>query len=213
MDLKKDITQLNDVFYHGTTSNHIESLANNVRLDICNPQTDFSQGFYLTSNLEQARKWAFRKEREHNLRELGKQKQHSQYIPHIVKGVVLYYKVDTTALKILNNLHFDKHCLEWANFVYANRSYNSTDLLNNKDAKFDVVYGPVADGKFIMGLTQERDEGIIGLEDYLEGIINLKYLEKGYDQLSIHTPRALECIKYEKVVLTHVYPSQKTRVR
>ncbi len=44
--------------YHGTSSAHYESLISGVDLRSCKKRTDFGQGFYLTSNFNQASKHA-----------------------------------------------------------------------------------------------------------------------------------------------------------
>lgn len=211
MSLVQSISHLPNILYHGTTSNHIKNINSNIDLSICSPQTDFSKGFYLTSNLEQARKWADKKEKEYNLFELGRAKRDPDYIPEIVKGVVIYFNVDLEGLCSLNGMHFQECTPRWSNFVYANRSGKSIHELNtelndfhNRNAFWDYVYGPLGDGS-IMGLTYAVDDGEISLAQFYQAIQNDEYIKNQYDQLSIHTKEALDFIHYNKVVLTHAY--------
>ncbi|WML54321.1 DUF3990 domain-containing protein [Neobacillus sp. PS3-12] len=211
MSLVQTIDKLPNTLYHGTTSNHVKNIASRIDLNACMPQTDFSKGFYLTSNFEQAKVWAEKKEKAHNIIELGKAKRDSDYIPDIVKGVIVHFDVDLEGLSFLNGLHFPKCTPRWANFVYANRSEKSIYELelelqdfNNRELTWDYVYGPLGDGS-IMGLTYKVDDGEMTLKEFYQEIQNDKYIENKYDQLSLHTRSALEFIEYKKVVLTHAY--------
>jgi hypothetical protein len=215
MSVVKTISDLPNVLYHGSTSNHVKSIKSSIDLNSCSPQTDFNKGFYLTSNLDQARRWAFKKEKSHNLLELGRAKRDPDYTPDLVKGVIIYFDVDLNGLKLLNGLEFPTCTKRWSNFIYANRSDKSLFELDveiadfhNRNSSWDYVYGPLGDGT-IMGLTFAVDDGEMTLTEFNHAIQNEEYIENGYDQLSIHTKKALDFIHYKKVVLPHEYKSRK----
>ncbi|ULJ60961.1 DUF3990 domain-containing protein [Wielerella bovis] len=83
---------------------------------------DFGYGFYLTSSLQQAQKWA---KLVHRRRAQG--------LP-----IVNIYQFDKAqAVNHLNILHFQAANADWLNFVVRNRKGQNTEM-------FDLVIGPVA---------------------------------------------------------------------
>ena len=111
---------------------------------------DFGKGFYLTSSLEQAVKWAKRNMRINNLD----------------KGYVSIYEFDEKALiktKVFSNANRD-----WLQFVVDNRLQKK---LNNE---FDLIVGPVADDQAYNTIILYED-GIID-EDYaIRKLMSEKY--------------------------------------
>lgn len=108
---------------------------------------DFGPGFYTTSDLEQASKWA---ERTSRIRKAG-------------SPLVSVYEVDEDRVSELKALTFDAPDKEWLRFVAANRRR----LI--EDDGWDVVSGPVANDQtmptlmlFLDGLLTE-DEAIARL--------------------------------------------------
>ncbi len=111
----------------------------NVRIDsislaMCRPYKDFGRGFYLTDIKEQAERMAVR-------------------VARIYGGtpVVNSYEIEDDFRDIpdLRIKDFGEQTTEeWAKFVMNNRSRAFTDEksdLCNKDNKYDIVIGPVAD--------------------------------------------------------------------
>ena len=128
---------------------------------------DFGKGFYLTSSLEQAVKWAKRNMRINNLD----------------KGYVSIYEFDEKALiktKVCSNANRD-----WLQFVVDNRLQKK---LNNE---FDLIVGPVADDQAYNTIILYED-GIID-EDYA---IRKLMSEKLHDQYLFRTQKALSYLKY-----------------
>ena len=128
---------------------------------------DFGKGFYLTSSLEQAVKWAKRNMRINNLD----------------KGYVSIYEFDEKALiktKVFSNANRD-----WLQFVVDNRLQKK---LNNE---FDLIVGPVADNQAYNTIILYED-GIID-EDYA---IRKLMSEKLHDQYLFRTQKALSYLKY-----------------
>ena len=78
---------------------------------------------------------------------------------------------------------------EWAQFVMNNRSREFQEIkseLCNKDNKYDIVIGPVADDNMALLFRQYENE-IIDFETLLRGII----YKKASSQYSFHTEKVL----------------------
>lgn len=146
-------------------------------LERLNNKTDFGRGFYTTTNLEQAKKWV--KIKEKRLLEKGNTQKVEKYIN-------IYEYTENPNLNILD---FEEATEAWLKFVYTNRVSN--DLTH----EYDIVKGPVANDNLYQALEGYED-GIYTME---ETIRRLKtYLLA--DQISFHTQKALECIKYIETI-------------
>ena len=88
---------------------------------------DFAVGFYLTSDFEQARKWAIRTT---NIRKTG-------------QPMVSVFEVDKISLQQLKLLTFETANKDWLRFVAANRTGTPAD------AEYDIIIGPVANDQAI----------------------------------------------------------------
>lgn len=174
----KEFNRLEKTLYHGTNSKHYESLFKGVSLGECNNQTDFGKGFYLTTKFFQASKHA---------------RNRSGFSG---EPIVFVYEVDLRALRQYREKIFRKMDMDWAEFVYLNRSER-----HHYDHDYDYVFGGVADGS-IEDLVEELDEMNVApkspeLQYFYESIAKFDY-----DQLSIHNQDifAYNIIKLTKVV-------------
>ena len=82
---------------------------------------------------------------------------------------------------------------EWARFVMNNRSRAFTDMKNvlcNKDNKYDIVIGPVADDNMALLFRQYENE-IIDFETLVKGMI---YKETS-SQYSFHTEKSVKLLR------------------
>ena len=82
---------------------------------------------------------------------------------------------------------------EWAKFVMNNRSRiftNVKDTLCNKDNKYDIVIGPVADDDMAL-LFRQYENKIIDFETLLKGMI----YKKTSSQYSFHTEKSIELLR------------------
>ena len=106
------------ILYHGSNTD-IEK----IDLNICHPNKDFGQGFYLTDIQEQAEQMAIRRTR----------------ITGEGSPIVSKFNFDEELLSTnkLNIKIFDSPTEEWALFVLNNR--------NGGSHQFDIVIGPIAD--------------------------------------------------------------------
>ena len=161
------------ILYHGTNLNIAE-----IDLSKCRPGKDFGKGFYVTDIKEQAEKMARRVAR--------------------ISGngpVVNVYEIDdcflyTPGLRI-RNFGADTSA-EWAVFVMNNRSrsfmnYDSPEC--NKDNKYDIVAGPIADDDMALLFRQYENQWI----DFDALVKGLTYRDTT-NQYSFHTERAIRLL-------------------
>lgn len=130
---------------------------------------DFGKGFYTTSNLEQAVRWAhIKKERE-----------------DADRAVVSVYEFDETLLDNpdLNIRRFTGADEAWLLFV--------TDCRKSMKHDFDLVQGPVANDK-VFTTVNLFESGVLSAE---AAILQLKAY-KTYDQLSFHTARVIGALRF-----------------
>lgn len=158
--------------YHGSTV-----IVEKPSLEILNHRTDFGKGFYTTTDVEQAKKWTKIKRKRMEL-ENNKVNVH-QYIN-------VYEYTESNELNVLN---FEDATEEWLKFVFINRQSN--ELVH----KYDIVIGPVANDNLYQVLVN-YEEGIYNVEETIKRLKT--YLLS--NQISFHTSKALECIKYVETI-------------
>lgn len=160
--------------YHGSNI-VIES----INLAMCRPYKDFGKGFYLTDIEEQAEKMAAR-------------------VSKIYGGspVVNTFEIqdDFRSIETIKIKDFGLETTEeWAKFVMHNRNRTFTnvkDALCNKDNKYDIVIGPVADDNMALLFRQYENE-IIDFETLLKGMI----YKKTSSQYSFHTEKSIKLLR------------------
>ena len=131
---------------------------------------DFGHGFYTTSSLEQAKRWA-RKVKE---RKISKEQ------------IISIYEFDISkAEKDLNIIRFDSPSSDWLHFVTACR------IGKEADHEYDIVMGPVANDN-VYATIQLFETGLLS---EAETIIRLK-VEKIFDQVLFHTEKSLHYCAY-----------------
>lgn len=158
--------------YHGSTF-----IVDKPSLEILNYRTDFGKGFYTTTDIEQAKNWTLIKKKR--LEKEGKNININQYVN-------VYEYTENEKLSILN---FEEATEEWLKFVFKNRE--SDELVH----KYDIVIGPVADDSLYQVLVGYET----GMYDTQETIKRLKTYQL-VNQISFHTLKSLECIKYIETI-------------
>lgn len=158
------------VLYHGT----------NVTFDKVDllkglPGKDFGRGFYLTDSLDCAKKTALQR-----VDRLGG------------SAVVKRFTIDDTVFERLKVRQFDRPCREWALFVRANRRANIGSIDHNRDNRYDIVIGPIANDKLSLQFRL-FDKGLISLDAFVDGL-QFKQL---YMQYSFHSEKAISLLKYD----------------
>lgn len=154
--------------YHGTNTDIEE-----IDLTKGSRFKDFGQGFYVTPDLETARRMARKKV---DLFKKG-------------KPTVISYELDESVLTSagFNILIFpEKASAEWIKFISSNRNRRSL----TRTANFDVVKGPIADDGVALQLARLRNHE----KDAEQIAIDLQ--DKYFDQqLCLRTQRSLSYIK------------------
>ena len=136
-------------------------------------ELDFGKGFYTTSDLEQAIKWAKRTAKRRG----------------VDKAFVTVYEVDNTDINNIRHLSFDSPNKDWLNFVVKNRKgeYIAGD--------WDIISGPVADDQ----TAQVIDLYLEGAYDEEEAIRRF-LTQKLKDQYTFKTLEAINLLKYKEVI-------------
>ena len=159
--------------YHGSNI-----VIDSINLAMCRPYKDFGKGFYLTDIEEQAEKMAIR-------------------VSRIYGGspIVNVFEIQDN-FKEIPNINIKDFGLqtteEWAKFVMNNRDRAFSDIENvlcNKDNKYDIVIGPVADDNMALLFRQYENE-VIDFETLLKGMI----YKKTSSQYSFHTDKSIKLL-------------------
>ena len=127
---------------------------------------DFGKGFYTTTISEQAEDWAA-----------------TLFDRYKGDGIIIY----EMELELVGNLsvkHYEDLSKEWLIMVQKNRT------LGGIQHNFDVVQGPVANDKTARTIALY----IAGIINANEAIERLQF-NKINNQVSLHTPAALSCLK------------------
>ena len=160
--------------YHGSNV-VIES----INLAMCRPYKDFGKGFYLTDIEEQAKQMAKRVSRIYGGSPVVNTFEIQDDFRKMSDIKIKDFGIQTTE--------------EWAKFVMNNRSRPITDEVNtlcNKDNKYDIVIGPVADDNMVLLFRQYENE-IIDFETLLKGMI----YKKTSSQYSFHTEKGIRLLR------------------
>ena len=160
--------------YHGSNV-VIES----INLAMCRPYKDFGKGFYLTDIEEQAKQMAKRMSRIYG----------GSPVVNIFEIQDDFRKMSDIKIKDFGIQTTE----EWAKFVMNNRNRTFTeekDILCNKDNKYDIVIGPVADDNMALLFRQYENE-IIDFETLLKGMI----YKKTSSQYSFHTEKVIRLLR------------------
>ena len=156
------------ILYHGSNVEVKEPILLKVQREL-----DFGKGFYTTSDLEQAARWAWR---------TAKRRGESN-------AFVTVYEVNEDELKNIRLLSFDSPNVEWLNLVVKNRKgeYIAGD--------WDVISGPVADDQ----TAQVIDLYLEGAYDEEEAIRRF-LTQRLKDQYAFKTDEALKLLIFKEVI-------------
>lgn len=176
------------VWYHGTN----ESSA----LNICDMGIDFSKskkeldfgiGFYLTDDIDIARRRAISQTRKYN------RIYHKNEKPAIVTIVI-----NKSMFEKLSVRNFEYCNEEWLIFVLANRLSieflsKHDSIEHNLDSRYDVVIGSIADSD-VSGLASHIEDGYLTFKDVsVYDVLTEEGTTLGL-QMSLHTTRSLSVV-------------------
>ncbi len=152
------------ILYHGS-----DLIVDKPEILKSNRLLDFGTGFYMTSNKEQASRWAAKVSARNNT----------------FKKILSVYQFDLENAKIeLKILEFNSADEKWLKFITNNRNGKSIE------EEYDIVLGPVADDNVYL-TVKLFETGVLDIEEALR---RLK-VEKLFNQILFHTERSLKfCI-------------------
>ena len=156
------------ILYHGSNVEVKEPILLKVQREL-----DFGKGFYTTSDMEQAARWAWR---------TAKRRGESN-------AFVTVYEVNEDELKNICLLSFDSPNVEWLNFVVKNRK--GEYIAGN----WDIISGPVADDQ----TAQVIDLYLEGAYDEEEAIRRF-LTQRLKDQYAFKTDEALKLLIFKEVI-------------
>lgn len=156
------------ILYHGSNVEVKEPILLKVQREL-----DFGKGFYTTSDMEQAARWAWR---------TAKRRGESN-------AFVTVYEVNEDELKNIRLLSFDLPNVEWLNLVVKNRK--GEYIAEN----WDIISGPVADDQ----TAQVIDLYLEGAYDEEEAIRRF-LTQRLKDQYAFKTNEALKLLIFKEVI-------------
>lgn len=139
------------------------------------PFKDFGQGFYLSSDFQQAQEMANQK----SAQSLG-----------VNPPVVSTFEFDESAMTdgTLNVKVFETYSEEWAEFVLHNRDRKAIQPAHS----YDIVYGPIADDRIVRQMRR-FELGDITLEEFMR---ELRYPHGITFQFYFGSTKALEKLSF-----------------
>ena len=130
---------------------------------------DFGPGFYTTTSLEQAKKWA----------ELKKRRENAEH------GIVSVYEVpDDIVDSRFKVRHFYGADRDWLDFIVENRKGNGV-------GGYDLTMGPVANDQ-LYATIRLYEQGVITAEAAIE-MLKTHVL---FDQLAFHSSEVADCLRF-----------------
>lgn len=157
------------ILYHGSSVEVKEP-----RLLKIQRELDFGKGFYTTSDLEQASRWA---------------KRTTQRLKQ-ERAFVSVYEIDDAVMKTLNCLEFQKSDVEWLKFVVSNRKGIAVE------GNWDIIIGPVANDRTAPVIDLYVD-GMYDEEETIKRLLpqNLK------DQYVFKTTLAIQSLHFKEAII------------
>ena len=156
------------ILYHGSNVAVEEPRLLKIQRDL-----DFGKGFYTTSDLDQATKWARR----------------TALRLRLTESFVSVYEIDDEAMGKLRILKFDSPNADWLRFVAENRKGHPVPQ------EWDIIAGPVANDQTAPVIDLFLD----GMYDEQEAIRRL-LPQKLRDQYTFKTPTAINLLRCKEVL-------------
>lgn len=179
------IEELSDgiTLYHGS---YIE--VKNPDISYCAKYKDFGQGFYLTTDRDQADNFALISLRKAVLAGVAKQEQNY--------GVVSAFKY--TANKSLKSVIYQNTDSEWLRCIVAHRQKKSYPTLVNDLSLIDIIGGKIANDNTnaTINVYMTGGYGKVGTTNAENICISLLLPERLKDQYCFRTPKALGCLTF-----------------
>lgn len=160
------------ILYHGTNM-----LFDTIDLSQCNRFKDFGQGYYLTTDLKQAQRWAQNK--------AGDAQEAYIYSYNLITPV-------NQDLKILELLEYDA---DWVEFITQSR-------FRGKETNYDIIYDRIADNRG-EHISRVLEKYMLHTVDAAYVIEHIKWKQGVGDQYCFKTPSALSLLCNERCYVTY----------
>ena len=152
-----------------------------IDLSACRPNKDFGRGFYLAPDKESAVKMARR-----TVRRFGG------------RPYVMVFEFDESRLRDVPVKRFPGPSEEWAMFVMANRRPDAPAADHNRDDRYGLVVGPVANDDLAL-LFRQFALGLVTVEMLVR---EMRYKQLTF-QYSFHTSAAVAALSFVGVDDVH----------
>lgn len=140
---------------------------------------DFGKGFYLTSNREQAMRWAVRSLKNND----------SKCVAYVYE-----YEFDMISTKKINILELLKYNREWLDFIALNRCEGENEIY------YDLIYDRMADNTGDI-LTENIKLYWLKKKSAIEVLNLIKFKNRSADQYCFKTEKALSCLKRKSCIV------------
>ena len=177
--------------YHGS---YIK--VENPDLKMCKAGKDFGVGFYVTTDIEQARRFV--------RLAVFKAQKNGEIAEEVSSGYVSTFEI--TGVDRLSCFEFTSADNEWLHCVAAHRKQMLLPMESEKWKNYDVIAGKIANDNTNRVITAYINEiyGKVGSEPADSFAISLLMPEKLTDQICFRTEKAMKSLKFidfEEVVL------------
>ena len=162
--------------YHGSNA-----AFKDIDLAVCRPNKDFGRGFYLSPDRPASERMAVR-----TVRRFGG------------RPYVMALEFDESRLGDTPVKRFSVPSEEWAMFVMANRRQDAPAADHNRDNRYGLVVGPVADDDLAL-LFRQFALGLVTVETLVR---EMRYKQLTV-QYSFHTPSAVAALAFAGVFDVH----------
>lgn len=181
----------NKTLYHGSYM-----IVDTPDLSVCKKGKDFGQGFYLTTDIEQARRFV--------KSAIGKAQKNGIDNVDLSKGYVSVYKIKD--IIGLNYYEFESADIDWLHCVAAHRRSGLFTEQLSKWERYDLIAGKIANDATNQVLTTYINGlyGTVGKEAIDTYVIGLLMPDNLTDQICVRTQNAIDklCyIDYEEVIV------------
>ena len=189
--------------YHGTNlSSAFDIWLHGINLSKSLPNLDFGKGFYVTDDKKKAVDRALKKTSDYNRRHKCNE-----------EAYLVEMYIDDSLFEELSVKKFIKREKEWFDFVINNRLeidyLQKNNIINhNKNNKYDVVFGEIADGK-IADIVNNIKNNAYNMNDIDYKAILPAYGKFYSNQYSFHTVKSLACIKDISCAIIKPYKGER----
>ena len=163
--------------YHGS-----EDIIIKPNYELGKPNKDFGRGFYCTQDIERAKEWACKNNKN---------------------GIVNEYEINTDELKILDLTSNKYNILNWISILLKNRSFNTENQNSFNAKKFLIKNYYVEINKYDLVIGYRADDSYFSYaQNFIENSLSIESLERAMKlgnlgkQVVLVSEKAFKNIKY-----------------